>query len=132
MRSFSSGDRSGRNPSWYWHRGLHDACVTGVEKIEHEYDYRHPKPHRNSLVLHLDTSEAMFDTGIKSIELQNYKIIRDESEMGGYPESWIEGCYWMQDVLTWEKDKYILELILLGEDDFFFTIQFENAQVNRK
>ena len=52
--------------------------------------------------------------------------------MGGYPESWIEGCYWMQDVLTWEKDKYILELILLGEDDFFFTIQFENAQVNRK
>lgn len=88
--------------------------------------------HRSSLVLHLDASQAMFDTGINAIELRNYKILLDESPIGGYPDSGIGGCYWMQDVLTWENGKYILDLILLGKDDFRFRVRFEDAVVHRK
>lgn len=127
-RVFQSGDRSGKNPDWYWTRGLHDAQVTHVEYKEISTDYRQ----RNSLVLHLDAAHAMFDTGIVSIELRNYKILLDESPVGGYPEGGIAGCYWMQDVLTWENSKYILDIVLLGEDDFHFRVRFEDALVHRK
>ena len=127
-RVFSSGDRSGQNPHWYWRKGLHDAEITHVDIKENPMDSRH----RNSLILHLDASQAMFDTGINAIELRNYKILLDESPIGGYPDSGIGGCYWMQDVLTWENGKYILDLILLGEDDFRFRIRFEDAVVHRK
>lgn len=127
-RVFQSGDHSGKNPDWYWKKGLHDAEVTHVEIKENPTDYRH----RNSLFLHLDASQAMFDTDVASIELRNYKILLDESPIGGYPDSGIAGCYWMQDVLTWEKDKYILDIILLGEDDFHFIVRFEDAKVIHK
>lgn len=95
-RRFDSGDRSTKNPDWYWHKGLHDAEITHVDIQENPMGFRH----RSSLVLHLDTSQAMFDTGINAIELRNYKILLDESPIGGYPDSGIGGCYWMQDVLT--------------------------------
>lgn len=127
-RVFHSGDRSGKNPDWYWKKGLHDAQVTHVEIKENPTDYRH----RNSLILHLDASQAMFDTGITAMELRNYKILLDESSIGGYPDGGIVGCYWMQDVLTWEKGKYILDILLLGEDDFHFIVRFEEALVHRK
>ena len=122
---FHSGDRSAKNPDWYWHKGLHDAEITHVDI---PMDFRH----RSSLILHLDASQAMFVTGIAAIELRNFKILLDESPMGGYPDGGIEGCYWMQDVLTWENGKYILDLTLLGEDDFRFRIRFEDAVVHRK
>lgn len=127
-RIFHSGDRSAKNPDWYWHKGLHDAEITHVNIQENPMGFRH----RSSLVLHLDASQAMFDTGINAIELRNYKILLDESPIGGYPDSGIGGCYWMQDVLTWENGKYILDLILLGEDDFRFRVRFEDAVVHRK
>lgn len=127
-RIFHSGDRSGRNPDWYWRSGLHDAEITHVDIQEIPTDFRH----RNSLILHLDASQAMFDTGVAAIELRNFKILLDESPVGGYPDGGIEGCYWMQDVLTWENGKYILDIALLGEDDFHFIIRFEDAQVHRK
>lgn len=132
IRRFSSGDESGRNPPWYWKNGLHDAEITRIEKLEFDYDYRVKNPVRNALVLHLDASGAMFDRSVKSIELCNYKILLDESPIGGYPDSGIGGCYWMQDRLKWENGMYILELILLGEDDFRFAIQFQDAVVTRK
>ena len=127
-RLFHSGDCSGRNPGWYWTRGLHDAKITRVEIRENPGDYRN----RNRLILHLDTSQAMFDTAITAIELHNYKILLDESPIGGYPDTGIRGCYWMQDVLSWENGKYILDMILLGEDDFHFRVRFEDALVYRK
>lgn len=125
-RMFHSGDCSGKNPDWYWPKGLHDSEITHVEIRENPGDYR------NQLILHLDTSQAMFDTSITAIELQNFKILLDESPIGGYPDTGIGGCYWMQDVLTWDYGKYILDLILLGEDDFHFRIRFEDARVHRK
>ena len=132
VRSFSSGDLSGKNPDWYWKAGLHDAKLVRAEYLEFEYDYRLKNTVRNALVLHLDAAQAMFDTGITTIELHNYKILLDESSIGGYPDDGIAGCYWMQDILTWEDGKYILDIILLGEDDFHFTVRFENAMVLRK
>ncbi len=127
-RVFHSGDLSGKNPGWYWKKGLHDAEVTHMEVTENPRDYRH----RNSLTLHLNASQAMFDTGITAIEFRNFKILLDESPAGGYPDSGIAGCYWMQDVLTWEKGKYILDILLLGEDDFHYRIRFADALVHRK
>ena len=131
-RVFSSGDHSGKNPGWYWTKGLHDAEITHVDALEHPIDYRQANPIRNSLILHLNASQAMFDSRITAIELKNYKILLDESPIGGYPDTGIGGCYWMQDVLTWENGKYILDLILLGEDDFRFCVRFEDALVHRK
>ena len=127
-RVFSSGDRSGQNPHWYWRKGLHDAEITHVDIKENPMDFRQ----RTSLILHLDSSQAMFDTNVTAIELRNFKILLDESSFGGYSDSGICGCYWMQDVLTWDKGKYILNIALLGEDDFHFVIRFEDAQVHRK
>ena len=131
-RRFSSGNLSGKNPDWYWKAGLHDAQILRTEKMEFEYDYRLRNPIRNSLILHLDASQAMFDSRITAIELKNYKILLDESPNGGHPDTGIGGCYWMQDVLTWENGQYILDLILLGEDDFRFRVRFEDALVHRK
>lgn len=132
VRRFSSGDLSGKNPDWYWRAGLHDAQILRVAYLDLEYDYRARNPIRNALVLHLDASQAMFDTDVTAIELQNYKILLDESSKGGYADDGIVGCYWMQDVLTWENGKYILNIILLGEDDFHLTVQFDSALVFRK
>ena len=132
VRRFSSGDHSCQDPEWYWKAGLHDAEVIRVDKLVHDYDYRLAVPHRNSLVIQLNASSALFDTKVTSIALKNYKILRDDSPMGGYPDSGIVGCYWMQDVLSWENGKYRLEITLLGEDDFRFDVQFEEATVYRK
>lgn len=132
VRRFSSGDRSGKNPEWYWKAGLHDAKVTRLDTLEFDYDYRQGVPHRNSLVIHLNASGALFDTKVAAIELKNCKILRDDSPLGGYPDCGIAGCYWMQDVLSWENGKYRLEITLLGEDDFLFIVQFDDATVHRK
>lgn len=132
IRKFASGDLSGKHPAWYWKAGLHDAEVIRAELLELDYDYRQRNPLRNALVLHLDASGALFDKAVTAIELRNYKILLDESSVGGYSDSGIAGCYWMQDILKWEQGNYILEITLLGEDDFRFTVQFEDALVTRK
>ncbi len=132
VRRFSSGDRSGQDPEWYWKAGLHDAKVIRVDQLVHDHDYRLAVPHRNSLVIHLNASGALFDTKVTAIVLKNYKILRDDSALGGYPDCGIAGCYWMQDVLSWENGKFKLEIILLGEDDFRFDVQFDEATVYRK
>ena len=127
-RVFSSGDQSGKNPHWYWRKGLHDAEITHVDITEPPKDFRQ----RPGLILHLESSQAMFDSEVTASELHNFKILLDESPTGGYPDSGISGCYWMQDVLTWDNGKYLLNIALLGEDDFHFVIRFEEAQVHRK
>ena len=88
--------------------------------------------HRSSLILHLDAAQAMFDTGIAAIELRNFKILLDESPVGGYPDGGIEGCYWMQDWLRREKDKFILDITALGKDEFQYSVRFDFAEVERK
>ena len=40
---------------WYWEKGLHDAEVLDIKKINFEYDYTQRKPRRNMLEIILDT-----------------------------------------------------------------------------
>lgn len=126
MRYFASGDESGKNPDWYWKRGLHDAEITGVEERELDYDYTQPNPVRSCMTIRLDAKNAMFDIGVTAIHLYNYKVVRDESGTGGYGDG-LEGCYWMQDRLRFENGKYCLEITALGEEDFLYVVRFDFA-----
>ncbi len=129
-RVFSSGDHTGQNPPWYWRKGLHDALILRAEAIQLSYDYTQKNPRRTCLKIYLDASQAMFDTTVASISLYNYKILVDESDNGGYGDG-LDGCYWMQDHLRIENGKYLLEITALGEDDFRYSIRFEDAEVQR-
>lgn len=131
MRIFSSGCVGLTPPDWYWRRGLHDALIVRCEFVTLEYDYRDPAPLRNCLRLTLDASDALYDTGIQQIEFYNCKVLLDETNIGGYLPGSVSDCYWMQDQLRRERGKFILELILLGEDDFRYSISFDTAKVYR-
>ena len=112
------------SPDWYWHRGLHDALILRTEESDLPYDYTQRNPVRNCFRIHLDASQAMFDTAVKSISLFNYKVLST-------PASGLAGCYWKQDVLRSEKGKYVLELTALGETHVQFVIRFEYAEIER-
>ena len=131
MRYFASGDDSGKNPEWYWKRGLHDALILGVEMQELQYDVTQRKPVRNVLTIRMNAEQAMFDTDLTAIRLYNYRVLTDESSMGGYGEG-LADCYWMQDRLRFENGKFILDIIALGEHDFHYIIRFDFAEVERK
>ena len=131
MRVYRSGVDSGETPQWYWHRGLHDALVLGVETQELPYDVTQRKPVRNCMTIRLDAKGAMFDTTVTAIRLYNYKVLRDESEVGGYGAG-LTDCYWMQDRLRWEKGKFVLDITALGENDFQYSVRFDFAEVERK
>lgn len=131
MRAFRSGVDSDEIPLWYWVRGLHDALVLGVETQELPYDVTERKPVRNCMTIRLDTTEALFDTTVSAIRLFNYKVLRDESEAGGYGEG-LKDCYWMQDRLRFENGKFVLDITALGENDFCYSVRFDFAEVERK
>ena len=131
MRVFRSGVDSGEVPPWYWLRGLHDALVLAVDTQELAYDVTQAKPVRNCMTIRLDAKAALFDTSVTAIHLFNYKVLEDGSESGGYGEG-LTGCYWMQDRLRREKDKFILDITALGKDDFLYSVRFDFAEVERK
>ena len=131
MRVFRSGVDSGEIPKWYWLRGLHDALVLAVDTQEFAYDVTQAEPVRNCMTIRLDAKAALFDTSVTAIHLFNYKVLEDGSESGGYGEG-LTGCYWMQDRLRREKDKFILDITALGEDDFLYSVRFDFAEVERK
>ena len=131
MRVFRSGVDSGEVPQWYWLRGLHDALVLGVETQEFAYDVTQARPVRNCMVIRLDARGALYDTSVTAIRLYNYKVLRDGSQTGGYGEG-LTDCYWMQDRLRREKEKFILDITALGEDDFLYSVRFDFAEVERK
>ena len=56
-------------PIWYWNRGLHDAMITKISFHPLDYDFTKPKPIRNFILIELDSSNALFDTHIKTINL---------------------------------------------------------------
>lgn len=123
MGVYRSGVDSGEVPQWYWHRGLHDALVLGVDTREFDYDVRQRKPVRNCMVIRLDARGALFDTSVTAIRLYNYRVLRGAE---------LKGCYWMQDRLRREKDKFILDITALGEHDFLYSVRFDFAEVERK
>ena len=123
MRIFRSGVDSGEVPQWYWLRGLHDALVLGVETQEFAYDVTQVKAVRNCMVIRLDARGALFDTSVTAIRLYNYKVLRGTE---------LKGCYWMQDWLRREKDKFILDITALGKDEFQYSVRFDLAEVERR
>ena len=74
---FSVSDEKPKLPEWYWHRGLHDAKIVRIEKLELPYDYKQRIPTRNCFVVHIDSKQSMFDTSVREIRLFNYKIFID-------------------------------------------------------
>ena len=131
MGVYRSGVDSGEVPQWYWLRGLHDALVLAVDTQEFAYDVTQAKPVRNCMTIRLDAKAALFDTSVAAIHLFNYKVLEDGSESGGYGEG-LTGCYWMQDRLRREKDKFVLDITALGKDEFQYSVRFDLAEVERK
>ena len=123
MGVYRSGVDSVEVPQWYWLRGLHDALVLGVETQEFAYDVTQVKPVRNCMVIRLDARGALFDTSVTAIRLYNYKVLQGAE---------LKGCYWMQDRLRREKDKFILDITALGKDEFQYSVRFDFAEVERK
>ena len=118
-------------PEWYWNRGLHDAKIVRIEKLELPYDYKQRIPKRNCFVVHMDSKQAMFDTSVREIRLFNYKILTAELSS---PD--IEGTYWITDQLTEENEKYVLQVELrnCGRNstyNFILKIRFESAEIIR-
>ena len=123
MGVYRSGVDSGEIPKWYWHRGLYDAFVVGVDTQAFAYDVTQAKPVRNCMVIRLDARGALFDTSVTAIRLYNYKVLRGSE---------LKGCHWMQDRLRREKDKFILDITALGKDEFQYSVRFDFAEVERK
>ena len=127
----SVSDEKPKLPEWYWHRGLHDAKIVRIEKLELPYDYKQRIPTRNCFVVHMDSKQAMFDTSVREIRLFNYKILTADLSS---PD--IEGTYWITDQLTEENGKYVLQVELqkCGRNstyNFILKIRFESAEIIR-
>ena len=127
----SVSDEKPKFPEWYWNRGLHDAKIVRIEKLELPYDYKQRVPTRNCFVVHMDSKQAMFDTSVREIRLFNYKILTAELSS---PD--IEGTYWITDQLTEENGKYVLQVELqnCGRNstyNFILKIRFESAEIIR-
>jgi len=127
----SVSDEKPRLPEWYWNRGLHDAKIVRIEKLELPYDYKQRIPTRNCFVVHIDSKQSMFDTSVREIRLFNYKILTAD-----LPTSDIEGTHWITDQLTEENGKYVLQVELQNSGkksryNFLFKIRFESAEIIR-
>ena len=123
-------------PDWYWVKGLHDACIVGVEMFEFPFDYNkfvknQNRYTRNLATLKINAEGALFDSAVKEIRFFNYKILTDHISLENRKNVW-----WMADRLVDHGDYYTLEMDLQDFDskpeDFTFKIKFERAEVDRK
>ena len=122
-------------PEWYWVRGLHDACIVGVETFAFPFDYNKfirekNKYNRNLLTLRINAKGALFDNTVKEIRLFNHKILTDDISLEGREKVW-----WLADRLVDHGDYYTLEIDLQDFDsspeDFTLEIKFDRAEVVR-
>lgn len=123
-------------PNWYWEYGLHDACITGIEKYEfpadhNKYDGKKNAHYKNLLRLRIDSSNALCDTSVSEIRLFDYEILLGDIEWLEHGEIW-----WLGDFLTEHNDGYVLEMDLKDFDswpeELHFTVKFKYAEVDRK
>ncbi len=122
-------------PTWYWHRGLHDAHITLAEAFEFPFDYNRftrekSKYDRNCLTLTIDASNALLDTSVRTIRLYNYKYLSENATLESHKTLW-----WIADRLTDCTNHYILEIDLHDCEafpkDFTVRIKFDRAEVER-
>lgn len=134
-RKKSDLDRDANAPQWYWKRGLHDACITQVERFDFPYDYGEytgtkNKNDRNLLRMKIDAEGALFDREVTEIRLFNYEIVTPHIHLEGR-----EAVWWLSDSLTACDKGYLLEIDLQDlhgdPSDFVFKIKFERAEVDR-
>ena len=123
-------------PEWYWVRGLHDACIVGVELFEFPFDHKRcavdkDKNNRNLLTLKINSRGALYDNTVQEIRLFNYEILTEQISLEGRERVWL-----LADKLVDHGNYYTLEIDLkdLASDpeDFTFKIKFERAEVDRK
>ena len=115
---------------WYWKQGLHDAKVLAIFEHQLEPDWKSPLPVYNAMEIQLDSSGALYETGITKIRLLNYKWISEPINVADYPELW-----WEQDTIACLPDgKLSLEIILQAPQKrrVVLEIDFVTAEVERK
>ena len=122
-------------PEWYWKRGLHDACIEGVEAFEFPFDYgqftkNKYKYQRNLLILKINAKGALYDQTVREIRFFNYKVLSDHVSLKDRKKIW-----WLSDTLTDHGKYYTLKMELQDPEsypeDFTFEIQFERAETER-
>ena len=117
-------------PCWYWKQGLHDAKVLAIFEHQLEPDWKSPLPVYNAMEIQLDSSGALYETGITRIRLLNYKWISEPINVVDYPELW-----WEQDTLSClPSGKFSLEIILQAPKKLraVMQIEFASAELERK
>ena len=108
-------------PCWYWKQGLHDAKVLAIFEHQLEPDWKSPLPVYNAIEIQLDSSGALYETGITRIRLLNYKWISEPINVADYPELW-----WEQDTIACLPDgKCSLEIILQAPKKHRVVLQME-------
>lgn len=103
-------------------RGLHDAMITKISFHPLDYDFTKPKPIRNFILIELDSSNALFDTHIKTIKLYNAKIVAGTVDASGY--------WWVTDELISNKNSYTLTVQIRNrKEKSTIIITFDDAEV---
>ena len=116
-------------PAWYWKRGIHDAKILDVWKLENGVDKKRGKYYRNCLVLSLDSSGAIYERNIKKIIFYNYEV-----KMSNVPISQLSKTWWMTDKIErLSNGNYLLNFEVDPENHerWHFSIEFEYIDVER-
>lgn len=111
-------------PSWYWSMGLHDAQI--IAKSYYVFDYiNHPQTqYRNRIELKLDSTQAMFDTSIKTVKFYNCEEMT--------PDIDIENMWWVRDTITTDNNKFVAKIKLFSQKHtYLYIICFEHCEVDR-
>lgn len=110
-------------PCWYWKQGLHDAKVLAIFERQLEPDWKSALPVYNAMEIQLDSSGALYETGITKIRLLNYKWKSQPVNVADDSELW-----WEQDTLSClSNGKFSLEIILQTPKKVRSLLQIEFA-----
>ncbi len=115
-------------PDWYWVHGLHDAEILEANELKLPPDWKSDKSKWNCLELVLDAKGAR-ESNVRKILLYNYKILS-----GNISNLKEKKVWWMGDTISYENDKYILNIEFenTNGEKFALKIEFEIAETKRK
>ena len=120
-------DKPSNTPSWYWSRGLYDARVLSVLRLELSA-YQNTVPIANNcLAVYLNSNQAVAEKDVAKIAFYNYQIEKDLDFL-------VEGeLWWLWDHLSMEEGRYRLEVTFADENHARkqFTVTFDRAEVVR-
>ncbi len=114
-------------PSWYWHRGIHDARILSVIQLEFSAYQTTPPAADNCLAIYLNSEKAVYETDVAKIALYNYELT-DDFDFRAHGQLW-----WLWDQLSMENDRYRLDITVTAEDHSRkqVTVSFDWAEVTR-